>query len=150
MNIISFDLDSVEKSFLEELLKYKEAKENVLKIKVNIESRLSKINKERDFHFIDICNCVITKNFSHVVMGKLKFIFDMFDVSTLTTKIYCDFYLDVAMELGRKECQKQVELLKSLIQGDYISQLPNEKFVNDFIREIDVIISKLTTTKQQV
>lgn len=144
MNIISFDLDSVEKSFLEELLKYKEAKENVLQIKGNIESLLSEINKERNFHLIDICNCVVTKNFSHVIMGKLKFVFDMVDVLTLTNKIFSDLDLDVGMELGRKECQKQVELLKSLIQGDYISQLPDEKFVNDFVQEIDVILSKFS------
>jgi hypothetical protein len=119
VNIITFDLDSIEKSFLEELLKYKEAKETKFQIEGNI------------------------------IVGKLKFVFATFDVVTISTKIYSTFKLNVAMEFNKMECLEQVTLLKFLTHGERLRTFPTEKFVKDFVREIDVIISLLTEGNSQ-
>jgi hypothetical protein len=152
MKTISFAFDKVDREFLVSLLAYYDLKQKEKALEEKISSFFS--SNEKDYEdedeydedseivsFSELCKFIIRKDFSYSIFDKIGKLFTEVTTDKLTDHIFSTMELNLGMNLPRYEIFDNLVRLKSIVERSYTEELPDPKFVEEFIHEIDKILA---------
>lgn len=145
MKTVSFTFNKVDRDFLVTLLEYYDLKQKEKELKGKISSLFSNEQEDEDYDnenltFSNLCNYIVRKDFSHPIFNKMGKLFVEVSTDKLTDHIFQTMELELGRFLPRFEIFKNLERLKSIVERSFTEQLPDSKFVEEFIEEIDKIL----------
>lgn len=167
-NIISFDLNEIDRNSLLSLVDYYDVLENKKELERTLsefivfedkeEETISELilfggkegktvfeetetpNKSKDPKTLtDLCNYLVRKDYYPDLFSKFNRLFNL-SIDRLVDYIFSDIDLNIGIDMNRETTLENVSLLRDLILGMYVKKFPNPKFVEDFIREIDTLL----------
>ncbi len=156
MKTISFAFNKVDREFLVSLLDYYDLKQKEKKLEDKITSFFSSNEKNYDnedddeneyddeseiVSFSELCKFIIRKDFTNPIFDKMGKLFTEVTTDKLTDHIFHTMELNLGMNLPRYEIFDNLVRLKSIVERSYTEELPDPKFVEEFIHEIDKILA---------
>ena len=144
MKTISFAFNKVNREFLVTLLDYYDLRQKEKALKGKISSLFSNEQEEEDDENLtlsNLCDYIVRKDFSHPIFDKMGKLFVEVTTDKLADHIFKTMELNLGMYMPRYEICNNILRLKCIVERSYTEELPDSKFVEEFISELDKILA---------